>query len=130
MTKEDQAASVEKPAIDSDLANSKREFIETFFRRGAEFAEELMHENERLRYRVVQLETERKLATAAEMDKPGSHTNVVSSMAARIETLEGEREALLRRYAGVAELTSDVEARYADIERENNNLANLYVASY
>ena len=53
----------DKPTLpELGLVESKREFIETFFKRGAEFTEELMHENERLRFRVVQLEEERRSA--------------------------------------------------------------------
>jgi nitrate/nitrite-specific signal transduction histidine kinase len=98
-----------------DLAASKREFIETFFKRGAEFTEELIRENERLRYRVVQLETEMQ---------------ALRELVARIESLEAERDELLKRYEGVPAETQDLERRFHEIERENNNLANLYVASY
>ena len=49
---------------------------------------------------------------------------------ARIEQLEAEREALMSRFAGVERLNRDIYDRYHDIERENNNLANLYVASF
>ena len=52
----------DKPTLpELDLVESKREFIETFFKRGAEFTEELMRENEKLRFRVVQLEEERRV---------------------------------------------------------------------
>ena len=72
------------------LAEHKREFIETFFKRGAELTEELIHENERLRQRVVEL--------AASMRAQGDAPH-------------------------------DYAARLLEIERENNDLANLYVAS-
>ena len=60
----------DKPTLpELDLVESKREFIETFFKRGAEFTEELMRENEKLRFRVVQLEEERR-ALAASAQSP------------------------------------------------------------
>jgi nitrate/nitrite-specific signal transduction histidine kinase len=121
----------DKPAIpDLDLAASKREFIETFFKRGAEFTEELMHENERLRFRVVQLEEERRALLSRGDPTPGSAQSTLRELVARIESLEGERQALIDRYAGVERQNADFSSRYHDIERENNNLANLYVASY
>lgn len=121
----------EKPGLpELDLVATKREFIETFFRRGAEFTEELMRDNERLRYRVVQLEAELKAAGGALADRPGTHENALSGLVARIASLEAERDQLLKRYEGVARESEDFHTRYADIERENNNLANLYVASY
>ena len=111
-----------------DLAASKREFIETFFRRGAEFTEELMRENEKLRYRVVQLEEERRVHTTTQQDKPNAPA--LRELVTRIEALEAEREQLLSRFSGVERENRDFSDRYHDIERENNNLANLYVASF
>jgi hypothetical protein len=129
MSKPDDKEGVHGSVDQSDLAASKREFIETFFKRGAEFTEELMRENEKLRYRVVQLEEERKLvATASNPGAPGS--GALRELVARIEGLEAERSELLNRFAGVEKLSHDFSMRYHDIERENNNLANLYVASY
>src|SRR5207302_5928932 len=49
---------------------------------------------------------------------------------ARIEALEAERESLLHRFEGVSSGSQDQIARFHEIERENNNLANLYVASF
>lgn len=120
----------DKPSLQElDLAATKREFIETFFKRGAEFTEELMRENEKLRFRVVQLEEERRaLANAAE--KPAAGAGALRELVARIEALEAEREQLLSRFAGVERENRDFSDRYHDIERENNNLANLYVASF
>jgi hypothetical protein len=120
----------DKPDLpELDLAASKREFIETFFKRGAEFTEELMRENEKLRYRVVQLEEERRLV-AEGADKAHPNAGALRELVARIEHLEHEREALLSRFAGVEKESRDFSDRYHDIERENNNLANLYVASF
>jgi nitrate/nitrite-specific signal transduction histidine kinase len=111
-----------------DLEASKKEFIQTFFRRGAEFAEELMRENERLRYRVVQLEAE--LSACKEPQKPGSAQQSLRELVARIEALEHERAQLLERYEDVSTVSQEFTTRYHEIERENNNLANLYVASF
>ena len=60
----------DKPTLpELDLVESKREFIETFFKRGAEFTEELVAENERLRGRLAALETENtKLRTQLAKD--------------------------------------------------------------
>jgi hypothetical protein len=116
------------PPEPPDLAASKREFIETFFKRGAEFTEELMRENERLRYRVVQLEEEAR--SLKEQHKPGSAQGSLRELVARIEALEHERAQLLTRFEGVSTTSQDLNARFHEIERENNNLANLYVAAF
>src|SRR5437868_4235993 len=122
----------DKPTLPEapDLAASKREFIETFFKRGAEFTEELMRENEKLRYRVVQLEEERRILVQRGDPTPGSEGRTLRELVARIESLESERAALNKRYEGVARDSQDFSSRYHEIERENNNLANLYVAAY
>lgn len=120
----------DKPDLpELDLAASKREFIETFFKRGAEFTEELMRENEKLRYRVVQLEEERRLIVDG-ADKGHPNAGALRELVGRIELLEHEREQLLSRFSGVERESRDFSDRYHDIERENNNLANLYVASF
>jgi GAF domain-containing protein len=122
----------DKPTLpELDLVESKREFIETFFKRGAEFTEELMHENEKLRFRVVQLEEERRaVAASAAAPTSSAGAGALRELVARIEQLEHEREALMSRFAGVERQNRDIYDRYHDIERENNNLANLYVASF
>src|SRR4051794_10662412 len=122
----------DKPQLpELDLVESKREFIETFFKRGAEFTEELMRENEKLRFRVVQLEEERRAvvsSASSPLEKPGA--GALRELVSRIEQLEAERESLMSRFSGVERMNHDIYERYHDIERENNNLANLYVASF
>jgi hypothetical protein len=122
----------DKPTLPelADLVVSKREFIETFFKRGAEFTEELMRENEKLRFRVVELEESRRMMLAEQSagERPGG--GALRELVSRIEHLETEREQLLSRFAGVERENRDFAERYHDIERENNNLANLYVASF
>jgi nitrate/nitrite-specific signal transduction histidine kinase len=119
----------EKPPVpEADLVASKREFIETFFKRGAEFAEELMHENERLRFRVAQLE--QAVESRGSGERTGSAQMSLRELVSRIESLEHEREQLLSRYQGVELQNQSFSSRYHEIERENNNLANLYVASF
>jgi hypothetical protein len=112
-----------------ELALHKREFIETFFKRGAEFAEELMHENERLRYRLAELE-QRHDPGHTPAPRIGSDGLPVAELRERLDALEQERAALIARFRGVEAENKDYLSRYQEIERENNNLANLYVASH
>ncbi len=116
-----------KPPPDSDLAEQKREFIETFFKRGAEFTEELIRENERLRFRLLELERTQPNEEAAPVDPKERDPETLRK---RLLALEHEREEMLRRVRGVEALNRDYMSRYLDIERENNNLANLHVASH
>lgn len=107
-----------------DLLSKKKEFVEAFFRKGAEFTEEILRENEKLRYRVVQLEEQ--LASAARaIPTPATLKELVE----KIHALEKERVELLARFAHVEAENHQYETRYHEIERENNNLASLYVAA-
>jgi hypothetical protein len=95
------------------------------FKRGVQFTEELLAENERLRYRVVRLEEEnRSLAQQTMVSE--AYADLLDQMKA----LEEERSTLLERFKSVEEETKDFKTRYREIEDENNRLANLYIASY
>ena len=132
MSKPDDKTGPEGAAREPDLVTSKREFIETFFKKGAELTEELIHETERLRWRVVQLEEENRTLKQEGKLEParGTAQQSLRELVARIEALEAERAALLKRFEGVSQGTMELSARFQEIERENNNLANLYVASF
>ncbi len=110
---------------ESDAASRADEFLQVF-KKGAEFTQDLLKENERLRFRVVQLE---------EMLKEKGHDVVVESPDAielkkKIEALEQEKEEILGQIKVVEEENQNFANRYVEIEEENNMLANLYIASY
>jgi hypothetical protein len=113
-----------KEGEDSGLLARRREFLDTYFRKGAEFAQELLHDNEALRFRQLQLEEE---LAAAKASAPPSAT--VRELLLRIEQLEREKESLLGRVAEIERQGHDFTERYHEIEKENNDLANLYIAS-
>ena len=100
------------------------EFLQVF-KKGAEFTHELMKENERLRYRVLELEE--AAHNGIEEKKFGTESK---KLLKRIGELEAEKEEILRRIRQIEEENQDFAARYVEIELENNNLANLYIASY
>jgi|SRR5215831_839049 len=110
---------------EGSLLRRHEEFIKSFFKRGAEFAEELLRENEKLRFRAIELEAR---VRAVELGAPP--TEALRELLARIELLEKEREILLHSRDSVQQENADWKARYLEVERENSNLANLYVASY
>jgi hypothetical protein len=122
--------SAQKKRKPDELALHKREFIETFFKRGAEFAEELMHENERLRFHVAELEQRQGDAKGGKARYASDPKLPVAELRERLAKLEDERRQLIERFAGVEQANKDYLSRYQEIERENNNLANLYVASH
>lgn len=99
-----------------------QEFLQ-LYRKVEGFTQELMKENERLRYRVAALEQERSVAPKVPVEE-------VLNLKERVAQLEAEREALAQRYQQVEQENLDFANRYLEIEEENNNLANLYVASF
>jgi hypothetical protein len=95
------------------------------FKRGVQFTEELIQENERLRFRLVQLEGEnRQLARQAMV--PTSYAELLD----KVRMAEEEKTSLLERFNAIEIENHDFKQRFAEIEEENNRLANLYVASF
>lgn len=94
-------------------------FLE-LFNKGKEFTEELLRDNQRLRYRIAALETEQAGASAEEVQRLRDEIRQLSEENRRIQT----------RFREVEEENKDFASRYIEIEEQNNNLANLYVASY
>jgi hypothetical protein len=113
----------------SEERRSIRERAEEFaqiFRRGAEFARELVRENERLRRQLVAFEQDQ---VAAARD-PDMWQKLRHELLGRIQRLEREREDALDRLRQVEEENQRFARRFLEVEDENNQLANLYVASY
>src|SRR5688500_16923266 len=104
----------------SDDVNRKAEKFIDLFNKGKEFTEELLRENQRLRYRVAALESS---PTAAQADE-------VPRLRQEVQELMEENRRLNERFRQVEEENKDFASRYIEIEEQNNNLANLYVASY
>jgi len=109
---------------EKELWGRADEFLQ-LFKKGAEFTQDLLRENERLRYRMLQLEEQLKTGGF-----PASLAEENRLLAARVEELEREKEEILGRIRQVEAENNDFATRYVEIEEENNNLANLYIASY
>jgi nitrate/nitrite-specific signal transduction histidine kinase len=107
-----------------DPAKKGQEFFQMFLK-AKEFTEELMRENERLRFKVANLQTS---APAPSESAPASDR--VRELTGRIRELETRLAELEARYRKVEEENKEFADRYIEIEEQNNNLANLYVASY
>jgi transcriptional regulator with GAF, ATPase, and Fis domain len=88
------------------------------FNKGKEFTEELLRENQRLRYRLASMETESISAEEAQRLRD------------QLAQLTEENRRVQQRFREVEEENKDFANRYIEIEEQNNNLANLYVASY
>ena len=98
---------------------SRAEKFLELFNKGKEFTEELLRENQRLRYRVAALETE-----------GGLPHEEIALLRSQLEQLSEENRRIQERFHQVEEENKDFAHRYIEVEEQNNNLANLYVASY
>jgi len=102
------------------MSEERAEKFLELFNKGKEFTEELLRENQRLRYRVAALETEHADVSSEEVQR----------LRAEIQQLTEENRRIQQRFREVEEENKDFANRYIEIEEQNNNLANLYVASY
>ncbi len=99
-----------------------QEFLQVF-RRGVQFTEQLLAENEQLRTRVADLEQENKRFAEQALGE-ASFKELMDKM----QRLEDEKQSL---QAQCAETDSRSHAeRYRELEDEVDRLANLYVAIY
>ncbi len=102
------------------------EAVLAIFHRGAEFARDLLAENERLRGRINAIETRHHEAAQS----PGDWAKLRYELLGRIDNLEAENRDIMEQLRAVETENHQFAERYIEIEEENNNLANLYVASY
>lgn len=106
----------------SDDVNRKAENFLELFNKGKEFTEELLRENQRLRYRVATLESASPVAAVG--------NDEIEKLRSQLAQLIDENRRINERFRQVEEENKDFATRYVEIEEQNNNLANLYVASY
>jgi nitrate/nitrite-specific signal transduction histidine kinase len=104
-------------SIPEDPLKKSQEFAE-MFQQAKEFTEELLKENERLRF---------KLAAAS---SPAGGDERTRELSGRVRELEAQLASVELRFKEVEAENKEFADRYVEIEEQNNNLANLYVASY
>jgi len=105
---------------ESSYLNKAEEFLQ-MFKKGEEFTKDILRENEKLRFRVAQLEES--------VERSGDEARI-KLYDERIRLLELELNSLKDKFMEVEEENKDFASKYLGVEEENNNLANLYVASY
>ncbi len=112
-------------AVAAELKQKRDAFLHTFFKRGAELTDELVHENKRLRDAIAKLEQD----NAALMTQLASDRAIRDALR-KIEELEREKSRLLSSMHEQEEITGKMTNRFVEIESELESFANLYVASF
>jgi nitrate/nitrite-specific signal transduction histidine kinase len=108
---------------EGDIGRKAEEFLRVF-RKGEEFTQELLKENERLRYQIVKLQEEKKMV------EQSTDSQEMNQLRHKLKQLEEDKLSILSRFKEVEEENKGFATRYLEVEEENNNLANLYVASH
>ena len=111
----------------TDHLEKGEEFLD-MFRKGQEFTQDLLKENERLRFQVIHLEEALKKKLQA--PDSGQENNTSQDTVQKLAQYETRLRELEARLSQVEAENVDFVQRYIDVEEQNNNLANLYVASY
>jgi hypothetical protein len=107
-----------------ELKKERDSFIQSFFKQGAQFTQELVNENSRLRSRVGELEKE-----AAKLKAQIASDDAMRELLKKINDLEKQKKNLLSRFEEAEAASSRWVDQYAEVESELANFANLYVAS-
>jgi hypothetical protein len=108
-----------------ELKKERDSFIQTFFKKGAQFTQELVNENSRLRHRLGELEQE-----TAKLRAQLASDDAIRELLKKIDGLEREKKSLLSRFEEAEAASSRWVDQYTEVEGELANFANLYVASY
>jgi len=106
---------------DAGGMHSRAEEFLQVFKKGAEFTQGLLKENERLRFRVIELEQHHRAET------PLVELQLLKD---RLQRVEAEKQEILDKICSVEQENLSFTNRYAEIEAENNLLANLYITTY
>ena len=107
---------------ENEFSKKAEEFLR-IFKKGEEFTQELLKENERLRYKILKLEEERNGSG------PSSNSTQIQELQEQLARAEEEKVRLADHFKEVEEENKSFASKYLEVEEENNNLANLYVAS-
>ena len=107
-----------------DFGARSEEFLETFFRKGAEFTEQLLHEAQKMRERIQELSEEN-----VQLRSQLASDDAVKDLLVKIQALEEEKLKIRRSVDNAKREFQSYEDRYLEMEQELDQMANLYVAS-
>jgi hypothetical protein len=106
----------------SNQDNRDREEVVKSLTHGRRFVEELLRENERLRYKLLHLEQE--------MARAGGNGAPPEDLAEENRRLREQLDLISSRFDRLARENEDFLERHLDVEKQNENLVNLYVSGF
>ena len=99
------------------------EFVETFFKKGAEFTSQLLNELKKLQSHAQRLKKEN-----SELRHHLASEEAIRELLEKIDKLEKEKQQLSQHVEGESKKNDDYAEKYSEVERELDMMANLYVA--
>jgi len=111
--------------VPPDTLRERESFVRTFVRKGMQYTEELLRENDDLRSEISELREE-----VGQLRSQVASDDAIRDLLRTVERLETERRKLLERSRNLEASHREEEGRHQEIEREVSDLANLYVASH
>jgi predicted nuclease with TOPRIM domain len=124
MDHDDQSRERSKSDSQPPDLNREREEVLRSFATGGRLIEDLQGELLRLRDRIAQLDVEN-----ARLRATVEAAETIRELLRRIDALEGENRELLTRFHEAEAFSTHYNERFAQVEQEFANMANLFVAS-
>lgn len=124
-TEEQPSSSKRASDLPAALLREREQFVRTFLRKGVEYTEELLHENQELRLEIQQFRSDN-----ARLRAQVASDDAIKELLRTVERLESERRALLEKSQNLEAGRAAHEGRTAEIESEFSDLANLYIATH
>ncbi len=103
---------------------SSGEELQDILRKSRDFTQQVVQENERLRYQIVQLEQEVQEAGG------GRNGQILTALQLENERLKEKVATLEKRFTEVRQENEGFAQKYVEVTQQNEGLANLYVASF
>jgi multidrug efflux pump subunit AcrA (membrane-fusion protein) len=107
-----------------NLLKEREAFVRSFLRKGVEYTELLLRENQDIRRELSLLRAEN-----ARLRAQVASDDAIRELLRTIEGLEAERNQLVERSMHLEQSRQRIDERQAEIEQEVNDLANLYIAA-
>lgn len=108
-----------------DLAKEREAFVRTFLRKGVEYTELLLTENNDLRE-----ELQASLRENAQLRAQVASDDAIRDLLKTVDRLETERSEILGRSSELEQAEREVALRQQSAEQDLSDLANLYIATY
>ncbi len=109
----------------AELVKERETFVRTFLKKGVEFTEELIRDNQQLRTELARLQ-----ADNAKLLSQVASGDAIRELLKAIDALEQERSQLVDRARELERVSEQQRDRYFEMEGELNDLASLYIASF